>query len=86
MSADSYENTLNILTLNVCGLKNKLYIPEFQTFVSNFDLIGFQETHCDDYDTLDLDGYNFLIKNRKHHMKRKSGGVALAYKNVLSSI
>ena len=80
MRADSYERSLKLLTLNVCGLKSKLCIPEFQSFISNFDLIGFQETFCDDYDSLDLEGYNVLVKNRKHRMKKKSGGIALAYK------
>ena len=32
---------------------------------------------------IELDGYNFFMKNRKHHMKRKSGGVAVACKKCL---
>ena len=58
-------------------------IPEFQSFLLKFDIIGLQETFCDDYDAIELEGYTFILKNRKQHMKRKSGGVAVAYKTYL---
>ena len=41
----------------MCGLKSKLLIPEFQSF-----LFGLQETYCDDSDTLELEGYNFFYE------------------------
>ena len=56
------EKSLRFLTLNVCGLKSKLLIPEFQSFLFNVDIIVLQETYCDDYDSLELDGYNFFMK------------------------
>ena len=51
---------LRFLTLNMCGLKSKLLIPEFQFFLFNFDIISLQETYCDDYDTLELEGYIYI--------------------------
>ena len=34
---------LRFLTINVCGLKSKLLIPEFQSFIQDYDIVGIQE-------------------------------------------
>ena len=73
------------MTLNVCGLKSKLITPEFQELIQYHDIVGLQETKCDDLDTLELSGYTIYTKNRKQFMKRKSGGIAIAYKKCLEN-
>ena len=73
------------MTLNVSGLKSKLLIPEFQELKQYHDIVGLQETKCDDLDTLELSGYTIYTKNRKQFMKRKSGGIAIAYKQCLEN-
>ena len=45
------DKLLNLLSINVCGLKNKLIIPKFQSLIQGYDIIGIQETKCDDYDS-----------------------------------
>lgn len=82
-NCDKIEKSLGFLTLNVCGLKSKLLIPEFQSQICDFDIVGLQETKCDDYDTLDIPGFNIFAKHRKSYMRRKSGGIAVAYKKWL---
>ena len=82
-SGISREKNLKLLSLNTCGLKSKLYIPEFHTFVSNFDIIGFQESKTDSLDTLTLPNYKLMCKHRKHIAKKKSGGIVVAYKSHL---
>ena len=77
------DKLLRLLSINVCGLKSKLIIPEFQSLIQGYDIIGVQETKCDDYDSLVLSEYIFHVKNRKHFMKRKSGGIAIAYRKCL---
>ena len=37
---ENTHNVLRFLTINVCGLKRKLIIPEFQPLISDFDIIG----------------------------------------------
>ena len=38
---------LKIVTINVGGLKSKVKYPEFQEFVSDYDIICVTETHLD---------------------------------------
>ena len=77
------DKTLKLLSLITCGLKSKLLLPEFHTFVSNFDIVGFQESKTDSLDTLNLPNFKLICKHRKHVAKRKSGGIVLAYKTHL---
>lgn len=74
---------LKILSLNCCGIKQKLNYPEFKNFVANYDILCFQETKTDDLDTLHLDGFEFHMKNRFKCGKKCSGGITLAYKKEL---
>ena len=59
------EYNLKILTLNVCGLKSKLCIPEFITLIKHYDIIGIQETKLDDVDLVQVNGYQIFTNNRK---------------------
>ena len=47
---------INFLSINVCGLKRKLNIPEFTELINSYDIFGFQETKLDDVDEIDIDG------------------------------
>ena len=75
--------TLSFLTLNVCGLINKLLLPEFHSLISEYDLIGLQESKTDSLDTLNIPGYKLFCKHRKDIAKKKSGGIILVYKECL---
>ena len=57
-------NELSFLSLNVCGLMQKLNCPEFITLIRTYDIIGLQEIKTDDYDTIDVTGYKVFLKNR----------------------
>ena len=57
-------NKLSFLSLNVCGIMQKLNFPEFITLIRTYDIIGLQETKTDDYDTIDVTGYKVFLKNR----------------------
>ena len=76
--------TLNILSLNCCGLKLRLQYPEFCELFQKYDIICLQETKTDDLDVIELPGYVFNMKNRKKFGK-KSGGIVLAYKESYSN-
>lgn len=71
---------LNILSLNACSLKNKIIYPNFVDFVSNYDIIGFQETKTDSLDTINFPNYSIHYKHRKEIARVKSGGIGIAYK------
>ena len=74
---------LRITSLNVCGLRSKTIFPEFHEFTSAYDIIGFQETKTDQLDDLTLTGFILKFKHRNNLAKRRSGGIALAYKKEL---
>ena len=71
---------LRITSLNVCGLRSKTIFPEFHEFTSAYDVIGFQETKTDQLNDLTLPGFILKFKHRTNLAKRRSGGIALAYK------
>lgn len=41
---------ISILSLNVCGLKSKLKVPEFINLCKSHDLLCFSEIRCDEID------------------------------------
>ena len=41
---------INILTINVCGLRSKLLLNEFMVCIMNYDVLCMWETRCDDAD------------------------------------
>ena len=47
--------------------------------------MGFQESKCDDIDSLEVPGYKIHTQNRKQYMKRKSGCIAIAHKKCLEN-
>ena len=83
-TATIQDTNMNILTLNVCGLKSKLQRPDFLEYISKFDILAFQETKLDDLDNIVIDGYSGYFKNRKRLARVRSGGIAIFIKNGLT--
>lgn len=48
-------NSFKLLSLNVCGLKNKLEYPEFKTMLNMYDIVCLTETKFDNLDVVDDD-------------------------------
>lgn len=65
-------------------MTSKLIIPEFQSFISKYDIISLSETKLDQSDSVNIDGFKFIFANREI-AKRKSGGVSVFIKNDLWS-
>ena len=76
------ETHLKICSINVGGLMSKLLLPDFQDFVSEFDIICVCETKLDTIDKPHLDGFKLFNENRSC-CKRKSGGVGIFVKEHL---
>ena len=55
---------LNFAHLNVCGLPDKSIFPDFREFLEPFQLIFFNETHTDQFDTIVIPGFQVLTKHR----------------------
>ena len=75
---------LKIASLNVCGLRSKLICPDFTSFINSHDIIGLQETKTDTIDDIEIHDHVLYFKHRKEISKRKSGGIALAYRKSIS--
>ena len=84
-SKSKKQNFLNNLSLNVCGLESKKTTPEFLDFISEYDIVGFQETKTNQLDTIEFNDFNIYFKNRSDISKKRSGGIALAYKKKLEN-
>lgn len=57
---------LNILTLNVCGLRSKVNCPEFVEMLQRYSIVGFQETKLDNTDHIALNNFDVLLKTENH--------------------
>jgi len=68
---------VSLSVLNVCGLKSKLLSPDFSDYISNYDIFACSETKLDNLDRINLEGYDFISKPRKHTTVRKSGGIGV---------
>lgn len=69
--------------MNVCGLRSRLIVPEFQDLICKYDLIFLTETKAGEGDIFDLPyGYKIKMKNRSKCLS-KSGGIAVIYKKQL---
>ena len=69
--AESANEPLQFLTLNVCGLKSRIIYPEFSNILSKYDFIGLQETKTDSLDDIHIPGYNIHFKHRKNIARKK---------------
>ena len=77
------DTCLKFLTINVCGIKSKLKFPDFCYYIQEYDFIGINETKLDEFDTLEIEGYNIFCLNRNNKKAVRSGGVALLVKSNL---
>ena len=53
---------INILIINVCGLKSKLLLNEFMVCIMNYDILCMCETRCDDADMSNI--INVMVDKR----------------------
>ena len=75
---------MQILSINVCGLKSKLLCPEFVSFIEQYDIIGIQESKLDDVDNVQIQGFQVFSNNRTSVSRYRSGGITLLIKNEIS--
>lgn len=68
------KTVINILTINICGLKRRIQYPEFLELVNDYDILCFVETKTDDVDEIDLPGFIIKMINRFQFRRVKSGG------------
>lgn len=79
----SHYKQLNIVSINVCGLKSQLLCPEYVSFINAYDIICVQESKLDDVDLIKIDGYEVFSHNRKTISRYRSGGITLTVKTGL---
>ena len=75
---------MQILSINVCGLKSKLLCPEFVSFIEQYDIIGIQESKLDDVDNVQIQGFQVFSNIRTSVSRYRSGGITLLIKNEIS--
>ena len=78
------EKVLNLLLINICGLKSKLKAPVFEETICHHNMIVLTETKLDDFDSIHINNFQFINNNRKN-IKKASGGVAVLDHNSISS-
>lgn len=79
----SHYKQLNIVSINVCGLKSKLLCTEYVSFINAYDIICVQESKLDDVDLIKIDEYEVFSHNRKTISRYRSGGITLTVKTGL---
>ena len=77
---------VSIAFLNVCGLENKLCVPEFIEHVQKYEFFACAETKCNFYDDKQIEGYvpfanDFINEN----LSCRSGGVCLFVRETISN-
>ena len=78
--------SIKIGSLNVCGLINRLKIPEFVELINKYDIFVCSECKIDNLDVINVNGYSFLSQPRKQQYFRKSGGVGFFIKNSINNL
>jgi hypothetical protein len=88
--ASRITDKLSFLSLNVCGLRNRVKYPEFLQYVTQYDVLIFLESKTDELDAQffeelfdDLD-YSFVMLSRKYVSNYRSGGIAVAIRKSFS--
>ena len=62
-------DSLNMLSLNCCGIKKRLQYPELENLVRNHDITCIVESKTDDRDEIKLPGYIFRLKKPEKNCK-----------------
>ena len=85
-----HQMSLDVLSLNICGIKSKLFSADFVNFIIDYDVICFTETKCDDIDMINIkdrmenNGFDIVFKNRNKLSRFQSGGILMAIKRMLT--
>ncbi|KAL7402199.1 hypothetical protein ABVT39_011223 [Epinephelus coioides] len=84
----SHCDDLLIITLNVCGLRSKIEVPDFIEMCKKYEVVCFCETKTDNMDIPDLtEKFNHMgfqvFKNRHNLTNWRSGGVMIAVKKAI---
>ena len=77
------KSCIKLLSLNVCGVISKLRCPDFVSFISEYDIIGLQETKTDETDQISIPGFETYIFSREKLSNYRSGGIAIIVRNTL---
>lgn len=90
LNNDFHHPGLQICTLNVCGIKSKIDIPDFAVMCLNYDIMCLTETKTDDVDIPELSrkfdkiGFQLFASNRRKITNWRSRGVILVvHKNII---
>lgn len=75
------DSDMQILSLNVCGVKNKLNNDKFVNLIHKHDIVRLTETKTDDIDKTQIHGFATSMKNRKKLTKTRSSGIMLVVKD-----
>ena len=75
---------VNMMSINVNGLKGKLKSPDFERYILHFEFIFLSETKLNNIEILHIDGFSLFSKNRQK-CKHTSGGVALLVKTEMKN-
>lgn len=75
------DSDMQILSLNVCGVKNKLNYDKFVNLINKHDIVRLTESKTDDIDKTQIHGFATSMKNRKKLTKTRSSGIMLVVKD-----
>ena len=65
-------------------MKNRLNYPEFVKIIEKHDIFCVLETHLNDSDIVDIDGYVCFAKHRSQVYKRKTGGIGICVRENIA--
>ena len=77
---------IDILSLNACGIRSKVYSVDFVNNIKRYDVLCLSETKCDDVDSsylkviMEDNGYDIVYKKRCELSRYKSGGILIGIK------
>ncbi len=69
--------------MNICGLKSKLKYNVFENYIQQYDVICLYETKLNDFENIQIEGFELHVNNRKKYV-HCSGGIGVLVKNYLS--
>lgn len=72
-ASDPRRDGLSFVSLNVCGIKNRLNYTEFCDFITQYDILALTETKTDHSDDIHIPGYVTYMKNRRKLSSIRSG-------------
>ena len=88
-SINPRKTNIRFMSLNVCGLCNRMENPNFLDDLAKYDIISLCETKTDDADTAYIQevfgdlGFTAFLQNRKNFTNKRSGGTLVAIRSEL---